>query len=87
MNPQKHALTDAGPVDRAVGFLSCGFRLPIDTHEAFFTHSVAGGGLIIAELRQATEGPQRAFLAGPGAVAAICPAPKARRVLGTRPDA
>jgi SAM-dependent methyltransferase len=84
LNPKTEDAADAGPVDLAVSFLSCGFHYPVGLYMPFFARAVSPGGAVIVDLRATTADAQAAELASLGTLVDLDAPPKARRVHMTR---
>jgi SAM-dependent methyltransferase len=85
LNPARADVLQAGKVDLAVSFLSCGFHYPVDAYIPFFETCLNPGGRIILDLRAGTADTQQARLAHLGTVRVLPGPPKARRILVTTP--
>lgn len=82
LNPGRDDLGQAGDVDLAVSFISCGFHYPVDAYLDFFRDRVRPGGAILLDLRRGTAKGQIGKLSALGQVAEELPsAHKARRIL------
>ena len=81
LNPRDEAAEDAGPVDLAVSFLSCGFHYPVDVYLSFLDRALTPGGAAIFDLRAATAAAQAERLATFGPLSDLHSPPKARRVM------
>ncbi len=86
LNPNERPPEEAGPVDLAVSFLSCGFHYPVDLYLPFLTHALAPGGAAIFDLRAKTAAVQAEKLAVFGTLTDLPAPPKARRVLLRKAD-
>lgn len=85
LNPRERPAEDAGPVDLAVSFLSCGFHYPVDAYLPFLDRALARGGAAILDLRETTAEAQAEKLAARGTLTDLPAPPKARRVLLRKP--
>ena len=81
LNPRVEKPEDAGPVDLAVSFLSCGFHYPVDLYLPFIETAITADGAAIFDLREATAAEQAAKLAVFGSLTDLPAPPKCRRVL------
>lgn len=81
LNPKTDALSNAGKVDLAVSFLSCGFHYPVSAYAAFFRDQVTKEGAVLIDLRLKAVEPQVWDLAAMGRLELVAGHPKARRVL------
>ncbi|WP_199725181.1 class I SAM-dependent methyltransferase [Gemmobacter lutimaris] len=81
LNPRETAPEDAGPVDCAASFLSCGFHYPLDPYLPFLDKALAPGGAALFDLRTGRAEVQRAQLAAFGEVETLAETQKYHRVL------
>ena len=80
LNPNDEPPEDAGPVDLAVSFLSCGFHYPVDSYLPFLDRALPSGGAALFDLR-AGNGEQFEKLKRFGPLETLVSPRKARRVL------
>ncbi|WP_172295058.1 class I SAM-dependent methyltransferase [Pseudoruegeria sp. HB172150] len=57
LNPRQESVMEAGEVDLAVSFLSCGYLYPADTYARFLRERVRPGGSVLLDIR-ATKAPE-----------------------------
>ncbi|PTV93723.1 methyltransferase family protein [Rhodobacter aestuarii] len=81
LNPKTDDLAQAGRIDLAVSFVSCGFHYPAATYLDFFRSQVAPAGSVLLDLRLRSVEPQIWDLAAMGPIETISGHPKARRIL------
>lgn len=86
LNPNEKPPEEAGPVDLAVSFLSCGFHYPVDLYLPFLAQALVPGGAAILDLRASTASEQAEKLAAFGTLTDLPSPPKARRVLLRKTD-
>lgn len=81
LNPRDRAPEEAGPVDCAASFLSCGFHYPLDPYLPFLDKALAPGGAALFDLRAGRAETQLAKLRSRGAVEVLSEQPKYLRVM------
>lgn len=68
LNPSHVSIEEAGNVDFACSWISCGFHYPLATYRAFFMDQVADGGAISVDVNPSHLESERAELAAYGTV-------------------